>query len=136
MTMIDMGTAPLSTAELEADAAIYFPDGLVGCPDWKRFVLLVEEDEDMPVAVLRSVEFPEVELLITDPALIDPAYRTHIDSPKSAVYCTLTVSDGWITANLLGPLVIDPELRQGRQLVLTDTPYTARHPVARASDES
>ena len=136
MTMIDMGTAPLSTAELEADAAIYFPDGLVGCPDWKRFVLLVEEDEDMPVAILRSVEFPEVELLITDPALIDPTYRAHIESPESAVYCTLTVSDGWITANLLGPLVVDPATRQGRQIVLTDSSYSSRHPVARAGEEA
>ena len=60
MTMIDVRAASdLSFFDLEADAAIFFPDGLVGCPDWKRFVLLVEEDEAPPVAVLRSIDFPK-----------------------------------------------------------------------------
>jgi flagellar assembly factor FliW len=47
------------------------------------------------------------------------------------IYCTLTVGgDGLITANLLGPLVINPRTRRGRQLVLTESGYSTRHPVA------
>src|ERR1043165_2567093 len=128
---------PDTASELAADASIVFPDGLVGCPDWKRFTLLVDEDEQMPVAVLRSLDYPEVELLVTDPTLLDPDYKTHIGVGQSAVYCTLTVGeDGWITANLLGPLVIDPASRQGRQVVLTDSAYSSRHPVARSGEEA
>src|SRR5207248_167863 len=93
-----------ATSDLDADVSIVFPDGLVGCPDWKRFALLVDEDEEMPVAVLRSLDDPEVELLVTDPALLDPNYITAVGLEQAAVYCTLTVGeDGWITANLLGP---------------------------------
>jgi flagellar assembly factor FliW len=121
------------------DAAIVFPDGLIGCPDWKRFVLLVDEEEELPVAVLRSLDDPQVELLVTDPALVAPEYVSHlpmhaIGAGDPAVYCTLSIGeDGWITANLMGPLVIDPTTRQGRQVVLADSSYTTRHPVVQTA---
>jgi flagellar assembly factor FliW len=120
------------------DAAIVFPDGLIGCPDWKRFVLLVDDQEQLPVAVLRSLDDPQVELLVTDPALVAPDYKTQlpthaIGTGDPAVYCTLSIGeDGWITANLMGPLVIDPGTRQGRQVVLADSSYSTRYPVAQA----
>ena len=119
-----------------ADPAITFPDGLVGCPDWKRFVLLVDEDEDLPVAVLRSLDDPQVELLVTDPSLVEPDYKSQLQTfqplgaSDPAVYCTLSIAeDGWITANLMGPLVIDTDSREGRQVVLADSGYSTRHPV-------
>ena len=121
---------------LTDDPAIVFPDGLVGCPDWKRFVLLIDDDEDLPVAVLRSLDDPQIELLVTDPSLVEPAYKAQlpIGDADPAVYCTLSIGeDGWITANLMGPLVIDPRTRQGRQLVLADSSYSTRHPVAQAA---
>lgn len=127
-------TTPGTIAE---DAAIVFPDGLVGCPDWKRFVLLVDEEEELPVAILRSLDDPQIEMLVTDPALVAPDYRAQLPVSReidSTVYCTLTVGeDGWITANLMGPLVIDPSTRQGHQLVLADSSYSTRHPVAKVA---
>jgi flagellar assembly factor FliW len=120
---------------LTPDPAITFPEGLVGCPDWKRFVLLVDEDEDLLVAVLRSLDDPQVELLVTDPTRVDPDYKARLEGlhsvgPNPTVYCTLAIgADGVITANLLGPLVIDPASRQGQQLVLVDSGYSTRHPV-------
>lgn len=81
-------------------------------------------------------------LLVTDPRLIDSAYAAplsdgdkaslDLDTADSMVtYCTLTVAnDGGITANLLGPLVINTRTRRGRQLVLTESGYSTRHPVS------
>jgi flagellar assembly factor FliW len=125
---------PDSASESESDVAIVFPEGLVGCPDWKRFTLLVDDEEELPVALLKSLDFPEVELLVTDPRLLINDYEHASES--ATVYCTLTVQDGWITANLLGPLIVDPITRIGRQVVLTDSTYSARHPVARATQEA
>ena len=126
-----------------ADHALVFPDGLVGCPDWRRFVLMTAEDEELPVASLVSLDDPAVELMVTDPRLVLPDYvlKLSVEDRASiglqaemqpAVYCTLTLAaDGLITANLLGPLVVNPRTREGRQFVLTDSGYTTRHPVAR-----
>jgi flagellar assembly factor FliW len=124
------------------DAALTFPEGLVGCRDWTTFVMLTDSEEDLPVAYMQLVSDPRVRLLVTDPRLIDDSYsltlseqdRAELDlqpSDETVLYSTLTIQDdGMITANLLGPLVINARTRQGRQLVLTDSGYTTRHPVA------
>ncbi len=134
-----MLTNPPGASAPNSDFAIVFPDGLVGCPDWKRFLLLVDDEEDLPVAILRSLDDPQLELLITDPTLVDPDYTARLARHEPgavagrAVYCTLTIAqDGWITANLMGPLLIDPASREGRQVVLADAGYSTRHPVAQA----
>jgi flagellar assembly factor FliW len=133
-------------ADLPADAAdhaLVFPDGLVGCPDWRRFVLLVDAEEDLPVATLASLDDAAIQLMVTDPRLIDPAYGVALTDQdrgwlelsaetEPIVYCTVSLStDGEITANLLGPLVINPTNRRGRQLVLAESAYSTRHRVAR-----
>ena len=126
-----------------ASTIFAFPDGLVGCQDWKNFLLLSDDEEDLPVACLQSIDQPRVRLLVTDPRLIDQNYAINLtDADRSsldlqapdedtALFCTLSVSqDGAITANLLGPLVINKRTRCGRQLVLSDSGYSTRHPVA------
>jgi flagellar assembly factor FliW len=142
--MTRTATATIEHLALASDHAIVFPEGLVGCHDWKRFVLLVDDDTDgaLPVAVLQSLDDATISLFVTDPALVEPAYTAALSAADRAeldllgdespvVYSTLTVGgDGWLTANLLGPLVINPRTRRGKQVVLTDSAYTTRHPVA------
>jgi flagellar assembly factor FliW len=130
-----------------ADHALVFAEGLVGCPDWRRFVLMTAEDEDLPVGALVSLDDPAIELMVTDPRLLLPDYDLKLSvqdrasigltaDAKPVVYCTLTLTaDGVITANLLGPLVVNPTTRQGRQFVLTDSGYSTRHPVAHLSSQ-
>ena len=128
------------------DPTIVFPHGLVGCEAWKRFILLAD-DQALPVATLQSLDEPGVTLLVTDPALVLPGYSARLSADDRAtlgldrtsqplLYCTLSVgADGWLTANLLGPLAINPATRRGKQLVLADSPYSTRHPVTRVAPE-
>ncbi len=121
---------------------IQFPGGLVGCEDWKRFVLL-ESDEDNLIGVLYNLDEPGVSLLVTDPGRLVPGYSTALaDADRAAIgaesdddlraLCVLVVdrATGAISANLLGPLIINQRTRTGRQVVLVDSGYSARHPVA------
>jgi len=142
-------TATATTELLPAaeDHAIVFPDGLVGCQDWKRFVLMVDDDTDgaVPVAVLQSLDDTNISLFVIDPKLLDSAYQAHLtsadrselglqDDQEPILYCTLTVGqDAWLTANLLGPLVVNPATRRGKQVVLTDSGYSTRQPVVQMS---
>jgi flagellar assembly factor FliW len=131
-----------------ADATIVFSAGLVGCEDWKQFVLMVDADEDLPVAVLHCLDVPTVSLMVTDPTLALAPYDVPLTAEDRAdiglsegerpqLFCTLSLtSDGWVTANLLGPLVINPRTRRGKQLVLTESPYSNRHPITRVDQEA
>lgn len=128
-------------AQARPEDVIYFPDGLVGCEDWKRFVLVVEDSEDLPVALLQNVDNETVGLMVTDPTVVVPGYSARLTAEQRSFlelnagdtpvqYCTLCVDDdGSIAANLMGPLVINPVTRRGLQLVLSDSAYSTRHPV-------
>src|SRR5579864_6775638 len=108
--MTVMEAPSLSLADIDAASVISFPDGLVGCGDWKHFVLLTSDEEDLPVGVLQCIDEPAVRFMVTDPRYIDPSYSASISfedrqalglSPdtKPLIYCTLTVgNDGAITA--------------------------------------
>jgi len=129
----------LSPADIDASSVIAFPEGLVGCRSWKHFVLLTSDEADLPVGILQCIDEPSVRFMVTDPRLIDSTYCAELSfedklalGTNPVIYCTLTVSnDGNITANLLGPLVINAQTRQAKQVVLTDDTYSARHPVGR-----
>jgi flagellar assembly factor FliW len=134
--------ADQSTDASTASHILAFPDGLVGCQDWKNFVLLSDDEEDLPVACLQSVDQPRVRLLVTDPRLIDQNYSIDLSEADrsslelqalddTALFCTLTVAEGGeITANLLGPLVVNKRTLRGRQVVQSESGYSTRHPVA------
>src|SRR3982074_3586058 len=123
-------TAPRTTPEptglpiiTTADPSVTFPEGLVGCPTWKRFVLIVEDAEELPVAMLQSLDDPDCTMLVADPKMVEPSYTVRLTAEdrgklslgkdaQPILYCTLSVSaDGWISANLLGPLAINPITR-------------------------
>src|SRR5579859_892939 len=143
---------PQKPAELPvittADPSVTFPEGLVGMPTWKRFVLIVEDAEELPVAMLQSLDDPDCTMLVADPKMVEPSYTVRLTAEDRAalalgaegqpvLYCTLSVSaDGWISANLLAPLAINPVTREGRQIVLDDSPYTTTHTIAQVSTEA
>lgn len=121
------------------DQIITFPRGLVGCGDWRRFVLL-SDDETPGLHILQSLDEPDIHLLVTDPFLVEPTYapriapddlrRLNLTRPEDGtILCILTVrgEPPRATANLLGPLVINPAARLGAQLVLVDSPYATQH---------
>jgi flagellar assembly factor FliW len=126
---------------------IELPAGLVGCPTWKRFVLKMDdEDAGSPVGALQCLDDTQVVFLVTDPQILLPGYSAPLtpeertllefrESEQPVLYCTLTVGDqDWITANLVGPLAINPRTGRGVQLVLANSSYSTVHPVARLAD--
>jgi flagellar assembly factor FliW len=127
------------TTTVATDTQIVFANGLVGQPDWKNFVLLTPEDG--PIHLLQSTEYAELSLMVTDPFQIVPEYSITISDDDSAalglgpderpqLLCTLSVYQEQITTNLVGPLVINTRTGYAKQVVVTDSPYSTRHPVA------
>lgn len=120
---------------------VTFAEGLIGCPDWQHFSLSGEQPGD-PIRVLQSLDEPTVSLLAIDPFAVVPDYEIELsdadeaalglDDPSSAlVLCILTVRQdaSTVTANLLGPIVINRQTGLARQLVLAHSDYSIRHPV-------
>ncbi len=119
--------------DIAEDTILHFPSGLLGFPDSRRYVML-DHDTEAPFKWLQSVDEPAVAFVIIDPALFHAEYRVahpaealaeiraEQGEPVSvAVILTIPSDDpGRITANLRGPLLMNPRTKFCKQVVLTD----------------
>lgn len=117
---------PLRVAEA---AIITFPEGLLGFENRRRFTLVPQADTVF--AWLQSLDRPDLAFLLLPPAAAFPDYAP-LDrvEPGATLWVIVTVPDGRprdMTANLLGPLLIDAATRQGRQIVVEGDRFTTRH---------
>lgn len=138
---LDAQPGKLFGGDIDPHTPVVFDEGLIGCPDWRRFVL--EPNAVGPtIQLLRCLDAPDVALYVTDPFTIEPDYEFEVgDADASAigladpgdalvlVILTVHADPPAVTANLLGPLVINVKSGRGRQLVLSSSDYSIRHPV-------
>ena len=129
--------------EVQDDRTLRFQENLRGFPDSTTFVVV--EVEDSPYVWLQSADEPMVAFLATSPFAFFPSYDLELgddeqrslgveDASQVEVLTLLTVhrvndEPQSITANLLGPIVINIQSREARQLVLDDTNYSTREPL-------
>ncbi len=143
VTMVSIDSRRFGTIEVEDSSLFEFADGLLGLEESTRSLVLVEQ-EDSPYLWLHSATDPEVAFVVTDPWLFWPDYDIEIPDdvedelgltgPEEVGVMVLVsirpsaTDDGTpnVTANLLGPLVVNSTTRRGRQLVLDNSRYSAR----------
>lgn len=118
----------LGAVEIDDSKVLSFPDGLLGFPDIARFALLDANDEGT-YFWLQAVDDPQLAFLAAVPWAFFPEYEPVLsdsdqealgltDAGDAMVLCLLTITDEAVTANLLGPLVVNSVTRLGRQVVL------------------
>lgn len=129
------------TLDLHDELLWTFPSGILGFPDWTRYVLL-DHDTEAPVKWLQCVEEGSLAFVIMDPTLFKPDYWIEITEDAMAeikaggtgdlaLMTILTIPSGEptaITANLRGPLLLNWHTKLGKQLVLDDT-FPTRYPI-------
>ncbi|MCX2727964.1 flagellar assembly protein FliW [Thermomicrobium sp. 4228-Ro] len=129
-----------------AERTIIFPNGLIGCPEWRHFA--VEAPDELPgLLVLRSLDEPGIEFVLAPVPELVPDFLDQLAQVDRAalaalgvgtaaeveLWATLSVhEDGTVTANLLGPLVLDFARGCGIQVVLADSGWGTRHLIVTA----
>ncbi len=131
-------TRQFGPLEIESASILTFPSGLLGFEDLTSFVLL-ERPEIAPLEWLQSVDDPQIVFTVMEPKAVFGNYHPELTAedwqalalPEGSpldvrVLVTVPKDPAKMTANLLGPLVIDREHGQGRQLVLHASDYPVR----------
>lgn len=135
-------TSRFGTIEIDDSEILTFPDGLYGFPRLTQFVLL-QHKEGSPYRWLQSAQEPTLAFLVIDPWEFRPDYEPIVtDADAEAlnltaetariVYTIVTIPPGnpqAMTANLAGPIVINAETRQARQVVVEGDAYHPRHSI-------
>ncbi|HHY37384.1 MAG TPA: flagellar assembly protein FliW [Clostridia bacterium] len=128
--------------KVNARDVITFPDGILGFPFAKRFALLSFRQDFPLLSWLQSLEEPDLAFVVINPKQVRPDYHPSVskddlaalglkDLSEAEMYALVSVSPGAkrITANLVGPLVVNRRLGIGRQVVLVGDDYSVKHDI-------
>jgi len=116
-------TTRFGQLDVAEDEVIVFPEGLIGFESCTRYAI-VDRRADRPVWWLQSLDVPEVAFILTDPAELGLGST---DEAELHVMLVVPGDPNEITANLLGPLVINPHGRVGKQVILHNSGYSPAH---------
>jgi flagellar assembly factor FliW len=121
--------------EIDTETIISFPNGILGFPTERRYVLL-DPKRDSALKWMQSVDNPELAFVVTDPLLFKPDYEVNVfqadledieveDATDVAQLVIVTVprDPGKMTANMKGPLLVNLKNRKAKQIVLDDPNY-------------
>jgi flagellar assembly factor FliW len=130
-------TKPYGEIEVNEKQKIHFADGLFGFEEVKQYFLL--DSKEGPFYWLQSAEHPELAFVLIDPrvfknnytlSLRDDDYRA-IDAQKDEVidFAIVTVPENpeKISANLMGPIIINRKTRKAVQAISENDEYTVKH---------
>jgi flagellar assembly factor FliW len=138
--MLTVSTTRFGDILIEPDRIIHFPDGLLGFPDQKSYIIQQHKPGSF-FYWLQSVTLPYLAFVIINPFLgekdylkelspADQEYFIGIDDGRTLALALVTIKPESVpplTMNLVGPVIIDLESRTGRQVVLSTTRYTCKH---------
>jgi len=133
-------TTRFGPVEVETGLTLTLPDGLIGFEDCRRYAVLCHDDRS-PFRWLQCLDDGAVAFPVMEAQLILPGYQPTIrpcdlaelgldEDAEVLVLAIVTVPRGnprAMTANLLGPVVVNPKTRVGKQVILEDEDrYTTR----------
>jgi len=127
------------------------PNGIPGFPDQRKFVIF-EHRKDSPFLWYQSVDEPALAFVITDPFVFKSDYNINIPkilkdlawNPETQLdqlqlYVIVNIPHGKpeeMTANLMGPILVNTFTREAVQVVLTDSAYSHRVPLITADSSN
>ena len=143
-----LNTKNFGPIEIDEQKIIHFPEGILGFETEKQFVIINNEDEENPFHWLQSINNPDLAFVIINPFFAYPNYdivipetaqeKLKIEDEKDViVYSILVVPEDMekMTANLLGPIIINMNEKLGKQVILDDDRYTTKHYIFKQSTE-
>ncbi|HDH88302.1 MAG TPA: flagellar assembly protein FliW [Desulfobacteraceae bacterium] len=137
-------TTRFGTITIEEEKIITMPFGMLGFPDVKRYVIL-QHKENSPFFWYQSVDDPALAFVIMSPFLFKPDYDVDVENvlkemswneeekqDNLELYVVVNIPKGApdkMTANFIGPILINNKIHQAVQMVISDSPYTHKFPL-------
>jgi flagellar assembly factor FliW len=125
-----INTNKFGSLEIDAEALIVFPDGIVGFEDQRHWVLLSESNSSS-VGWLQSVRDPGLAFCVVTPNAFVRSYALRISrnqlealpwsrEDSSLVLALVSCHDGQLSMNLKAPVVVNLDRQIACQVVSSD----------------
>lgn len=138
---MQLTTESLSTKPGVDALEIELPSGLIGMPQLRRFEVTALPDS-WPFVSLRALSGDEVQFLAVAPQNLLPHYELELtdedaealeltSADDALIYNIVTIHSGprqYVTANLIGPIIVNRHTCVGRQVILANSDaFSAKH---------
>lgn len=134
-------TTRFGVLDIDEGKIIRMPHGMLGFPESRRYVLFPHK-EGSPFLWYQSLEEPALAFVLVSPFLMVADYKVDTkdalkrmareengDRGNFELYVVVNIPKGApkkITANLIGPILINNTTREALQMVVADSPYSHR----------
>lgn len=126
--------------DVDEKEIIYFPNGIPGFENVKRFILLGRQESDVPFFWLQGVDEPGLAFVVTDPFSINPDYFVDVDDREideidiknaenvlTLVIVTIPEDIKSMSANLKAPILINTQNNMGKQIIMTNETFPIKY---------
>ncbi len=132
----------LGLVEIDPDTIVELPAGLPGFEGSHRFAMIPADDIGA-YCWLQSTDAADLAFLAAVPGFFFPSYEPDIPEEdadeldlqrvdQAQLLCLVSITNDLISANLMGPIVLNVTTRQARQVVLVDQGWSTREPLGGA----
>ncbi len=132
-------TTRFGEIEVESDRLIRFVEPILGFTDSNQYILL-DHAENSPFKWLQSLQEPDLAFVVTNPRFFGIDYefvledefveKLAIQSPEDTLVLTIvnipSGNPSLMTANLMGPVIINQNTRAAMQVVLVNSEFTTK----------
>lgn len=139
---MEISTTCFGTVTCNSSDLIHFSEGIIGFPQWKKYLPLSFQPDNDQVLCLQSVEESGLSFIVMNPFHLIPDYHPHITDEMMnqlrcenlddlSFYVIAVIREPFeeTTVNLKCPLIVNSKSRLAMQVVLEDSQYTLRHPL-------
>lgn len=130
----------IGEVEISEDKVINFPNGIIGFEKYKKFAL-IQNTNYKPFCWLVALETKNFAIPVVNPFQLIKEYhqkfpRELIEELKEnksnyEVLCVVNPkgNNGYVTLNLKGPILIDYQRKEGKQIILTADILSVAYPL-------
>ena len=128
------------TIDYVEENLITFSDGLFGFPNLKKYLFLALDENEDSMLLMISVDESKVGFVLINPFILCPDYEPKLtpqelsclgaeELGELSCYSICVVNSDYLnnTVNLKCPIMVNPETRQGIQVILENSSYGCRH---------
>ena len=121
---------------------ISFPQGIIGFPELKDFLLIHDGDGNGNIKWMQSIQEPAFAMPVVDPLTVIPEYNPDIEDEllkpigdvtqeNMLVIVTITVPRDIekMSVNLKAPIIINSDIRKAAQLIIDSDKYQVKFPI-------
>lgn len=137
---MQLKTAHFGVIDINEADFIYFPEGIPGFEESKRYALIGHDTNDSVFFWLQSVDMPELCFVVTDPFMVYDGYVVDLEDedvlllqitdPSKVLTLAIVIIPekiDEIRVNLKAPILINIEKKLGKQIILDNDNLPIRY---------